>query len=78
MDTLNHAQAAAILGLSLDCPPTTTIPDAGWRLAELSRNGSYEAAKRGDIEFIQVGRLKRVPIISLAMKILATGGQAEA
>lgn len=33
-----------------------TVPEAG-RLLGLSRNGSYEAAKRGDIPTIRIGRL---------------------
>jgi excisionase family DNA binding protein len=37
-----------------------TVPEAG-RLLGLSRNGSYEAAKRGDIPTIRVGRLLLVP-----------------
>ncbi|MCJ2093248.1 helix-turn-helix domain-containing protein [Methylobacterium sp. J-072] len=28
----------------------------------VSRNGAYEAAKRGEIPTINIGRLKRVPI----------------
>ena len=28
----------------------------------LSRNGSYDAAARGEIPYIEIGRLKRVPI----------------
>jgi excisionase family DNA binding protein len=37
-----------------------TVPEAG-RLLGLSRNGSYEAAKRGDIPTIRIGRLLVVP-----------------
>ena len=40
--------------------PTTTIPLAG-RARGLSRNTAYEAARRGDIQTIDFGRLKRVP-----------------
>ena len=36
------------------------VPEAG-RLLGLSRNGSYEAAKRGDIPTIRIGRLLLVP-----------------
>ena len=78
MDTPNHAQAAAILGLSPDSPATISVPHAGRIAYGLSRNGSYEAAGRGDLEFIQMGRLKRVPIIALAMKVLAPSTKAEA
>jgi excisionase family DNA binding protein len=39
-----------------------TVPEAG-RLLGLSRNGSYEAAKRGEIPTIRIGRLLLVPKI---------------
>jgi hypothetical protein len=37
-----------------------TVPEAG-KMAGLSRNGSYEAAKKGTIPTIQFGKLKKVP-----------------
>jgi excisionase family DNA binding protein len=37
-----------------------TVPEAG-RLLGLGRNSAYEAAKRGDIPTIRMGRLLRVP-----------------
>jgi excisionase family DNA binding protein len=37
-----------------------TVPEAG-ALLGLNRNASYEAAKRGDIPTISIGKLKRVP-----------------
>jgi excisionase family DNA binding protein len=36
------------------------VPEAG-ALLGLSRNASYEAAKRGDIPTIRIGKLLRVP-----------------
>jgi hypothetical protein len=45
-----------------DEPLTMTIPLAGKRYFNLSRNGSYDAAKRGEIPTIRVGRLRRVPV----------------
>jgi excisionase family DNA binding protein len=36
------------------------VPEAGEMLG-LTRNASYEAAKRGDIPTIRIGRLIRVP-----------------
>jgi excisionase family DNA binding protein len=41
-----------------------TIPEAG-RLLGLGRNAAYEAAKRGDIPTIRMGRLLLVPKIPL-------------
>jgi hypothetical protein len=36
------------------------VPEAGAKLG-LSRNGSYEAAARGDFPVIRIGRLLKVP-----------------
>jgi hypothetical protein len=44
---------------------TMTVPDAGRIYYGLSRNGSYEAAKRGDIPTIKIGKLLRVPVRAL-------------
>jgi excisionase family DNA binding protein len=37
-----------------------TVPEAGAKLG-LSRNGSYDAAARGDIPTIRIGKLLKVP-----------------
>lgn len=47
---------------------TISVPEAGRRYFGLSRNGSYEAAKRGDIPTVSVGRLKRVPVRAMEAK----------
>jgi hypothetical protein len=44
---------------------TLSVPEAGKRYFDLSRNGSYEAAKRGEIPTIRIGRLLRVPVRAL-------------
>ena len=44
-------------------PRTISVPEAGRIYLGLGRDASYEAAKRGEIPFIQIGRLKRVPIV---------------
>lgn len=40
--------------------PTISVPEAG-ELLGLGRSASYEAAKRGDIPTIPVGRTLKVP-----------------
>jgi excisionase family DNA binding protein len=40
------------------------IPEAG-RMLGLSRNGAYQAAARGEIPVIEIGRLKKVPKAAL-------------
>jgi excisionase family DNA binding protein len=42
-------------------PLTMTVPEAGKLYFGLSRNGSYDAAARGEIPTIRVGKLLRVP-----------------
>ena len=46
-------------------PKTMSVPEAGRLYYELGRDASYEAAKRGDIPFIRVGKLMRVPVIAM-------------
>jgi excisionase family DNA binding protein len=48
--------------------PTTSVPEAG-RLLGLARNGAYEAARRGEIPTIQLGRKIRVPTAKLKKMI---------
>jgi hypothetical protein len=58
-------------------PKTLSIPEAGKRYFGLSRNGSYDAAARGDIPTIRVGRLLRVPVRAMEAKLDATIERAE-
>ena len=48
---------------------TMSIPEAGRIYYGLSRNGSYDAAKRGEIPYIEVGRLRRVPVVQMDRKM---------
>jgi excisionase family DNA binding protein len=45
-----------------------TVPEAG-QLLGLGRNAAYDAAKRGDIPTIKMGRLLRVPKAALHMLV---------
>ena len=44
---------------------TISVPEAGRVYLGIGRDSSYEAAKRGDIPVIRVGRLLRVPVIAM-------------
>jgi hypothetical protein len=44
---------------------TLSVPAAGKRYYDLSRNGSYDAAKRGEIPVLRVGRKLRVPVAAM-------------
>lgn len=48
-----------------DTELTISVPEAGRRYFGLSRNGSYDAARRGEIPTIRIGRLLRVPVPAL-------------
>lgn len=47
---------------------TLSVPQAGKKYFGLSRNGSYDAAARGEIPTIRIGRLLRVPIRAMEAK----------
>jgi hypothetical protein len=42
-----------------------SIAEAGKRYFGLSVNGSYLAAKRGDLPWVKIGKRKRVPVAAL-------------
>ena len=46
-------------------PKTISVPEAGKIYYDLSKNGAYEAARRGDIPTIRVGRLLRVSVAAM-------------
>jgi hypothetical protein len=48
---------------------TMSVPAAGTLYFDLGRNGSYEAAKRGEIPVIKVGARLRVPVIAMERKL---------
>ena len=57
----------------MDQCKTMSVPEAGRRYFDLGRNAAYEAARRGDIPTIKIGRLLRVPIMALDRKLEETG-----
>ena len=48
---------------------TLSVPEAGKRYFGLSRTGSYDAADRGEIPTVPVGKLRRVPIRLMERKL---------
>jgi hypothetical protein len=56
--TSSEAMGAAVLR-------TMDVPTAGRVYFGLSRNGSYQAAARGQIPTIRIGRLLRVPVAAM-------------
>ena len=55
-----------------DAKPTSktiSVPEAGRIYFSLGRDASYEAARRGDIPFIRIGKLMRVPVAKMEKKL---------
>jgi hypothetical protein len=59
-------------------PKTLTVPEAGRLYFSLGRNASYDAARRGDIPTIRIGRLLRVPIAAMEARLAEVKGRAVA
>ena len=59
-------------------PKTITVPDAGRIYYGLGRNASYDAAKRGDIPTVRVGRLLRVPVAAMERRLEVDTGSVAA
>ena len=51
--------------MSEEAQLTISAPEAGKRYFGLCRNAAYDAAARGDIPVIKIGRLLRVPVRAL-------------
>jgi hypothetical protein len=48
---------------------TLSVPDAGRIYYDLGRNASYEAAHRGDIPTLRIGKKLRVPVRAMERKL---------
>jgi hypothetical protein len=57
----------------MDERKTISVPQAGREYFHLGRNASYEAARRGEIPTIKIGRLLRVPVVALERKLEEAG-----
>jgi len=64
--------------MNQDQPKTINVPAAGKMYFGLGRNGSYEAAKRGEIPTIKIGSRLRVPVIALDRMLAEVGSDAQA
>ena len=57
-------------------PKTISVPAAGRVYFDIGRDASYEAARRGDIPVIKIGRLLRVPVIAME-RLLDRAGEPD-
>jgi hypothetical protein len=53
-------------------PKTMSVPEAGRAYFGLGRGASYEAARRGELPVIRIGRLLRVPVVALERMLIDT------
>jgi excisionase family DNA binding protein len=67
---------AAMTATINDVPLTLSVPEAGKRYLGLSRNGAYDAAARGEIPTIRIGRLLRVPVRAMEAMLDRAGEKA--
>jgi hypothetical protein len=56
-------------------PLTIDVPTAGKRYFGICRTAAYDAAARGEIPTIRIGRLLRVPIAALDRKMEEAAGK---
>jgi len=63
--------------MTTETEKTLSVPEAGRRYFELGRGASYEAAKRGDLPTVRIGRIKRVPVRKLEAMLDAAGEKKE-
>ena len=63
--------------MSEEVPLTISVPQAGKRYFGLCRNAAYDAAARGEIPTIKIGRLLRVPVRALEAMLNEAGQRRE-
>jgi hypothetical protein len=73
VSAVNGSQPLKALEMNDEAPLTITVPEAGKKYFDLSRDASYAAAQRGDIPTIRVGRLLRVPVAAMERKLEEAG-----
>ncbi len=56
-----------------DQPRTISVPDAGRIYLGIGRDAAYEAARRGDLPIIRVGKLMRVPVVAMERMLEEAG-----
>jgi excisionase family DNA binding protein len=58
-------------------PKTLTVPEAGKLYFDLGRHTAYEAARRGQIPTIKIGKRLRVPVAAMERLIEEVGTKKE-
>ena len=74
METQNIQDRRSALASQSGPRKTLSIPEAGALYFGLSRNAAYQAAGRGEIPTIRIGRTLRVPVAAVE-RMLAEAGE---
>ena len=61
--------------MTTESEKTISVVEAGRRYFGLSRGASYQAAERGDLPTIRIGRLLRVPVRALERMLDNAGNE---
>lgn len=64
--------------MAYEVPLTISVPEAGRKYFGLYRDASYQAAQRGEIPTIRVGRLLRAPVRAMERLLDKAGGEGKA
>lgn len=56
-----------------DIPITVSVPEFGRLALGIGRDASYAAAARGDFPVVEVGALKRVPLLPALKPLIGEG-----
>jgi len=59
--------------MSQEAPKTISVPAAGRKYYGIGKNLSYDAARRGQIPTIRIGRLLRVPVAAMERLLESVG-----
>ena len=63
--------------MTVETEKTISVPEAGKRYFDLCRGTSYEAARRGEIPTVRIGRRIRVPVRALERMLDAASNRGE-
>ncbi len=77
-EVLGYGGTTGAKNMAEEAPLTISVPEAGRRYFSMSRNASYQAAERGDIPTVRIGRLLRVPVAAMDRMLEAAKPRATA
>jgi excisionase family DNA binding protein len=63
--------------MTVEAEKTISVPEAGRRYFGLCRGTSYEAARRGEIPTVRIGRRIRVPVRALERMLDAASNRLD-